>query len=106
MLFAIHCLDVPDSSIRQTYYDQHRTYLASAPLKILIAGPLLDETGTGPIGSLLVVEADNAEAAQSFAFGDPFAVNGVWETIRMYPFRKSIDNRRVPSRTDGNAGST
>ena len=79
--------------IRQTYYDEHRTYLASAPLKIQIAGPLLDDAGTDPIGSLLVIEADDAEAARSFASGDPFAVNGAWETIRIYPFKKSIDNR-------------
>ncbi|KAB1071662.1 hypothetical protein F6X51_19080 [Methylobacterium planeticum] len=65
-----------DPSIRRTYNDEHRTYLASAPWKMLIAGPLLDDAETRPIGRLLVVEVDDAAAARSFASGDPFAVNG------------------------------
>ncbi|MDP4003969.1 YciI family protein [Methylobacterium sp. NEAU K] len=93
MHFVIHCLDTADPSIRQTHYPAHRAYLAAAPLKILIAGPLLDEAGEAPIGSLLVIEAETMEAARAFASGDPFAVNGAWDSIRIYPFTKSVENR-------------
>ena len=93
MYIVIHCLDAADPSIRQAHYPAHRAYLAATPLKILIAGPLLDAAGEAPIGSLLVVEAETLEAAEVFASGDPFAVSGAWDSTRIHPFRMSIENR-------------
>ncbi|MCJ2116294.1 MULTISPECIES: YciI family protein [unclassified Methylobacterium] len=93
MHFVIHCIDTADPSIRQTHYPAHRAYLAAAPLKIVIAGPILDETGEVPIGSLLVIEAENWEVAQAFASSDPFAINGAWDSIQIHPFRISVENR-------------
>ena len=94
MHFVIHTVDVDDPSIRQTHYPEHRAYLASAPLDIVIAGPLLGEDGETPVGSLLVVEADNADAVWQFASGDPFAVHKAWRSIKVFPFRMSVDNRK------------
>ncbi|WP_238270283.1 YciI family protein [Methylobacterium cerastii] len=93
MHFAIHCLDVADRSVRQAHYPEHRAYLASSPIKILVAGPILDEDGETPIGSVLIVEAEDIEAARAFAKNDPFAVHGAWERIQVWPFKKSVDNR-------------
>lgn len=93
MHFAVQCLDVPDRTIRQAHYPEHRAYLASAASMVVIAGPILDEDGETPIGSVLVVEADDIGKAREFVEGDPFALNGAWEQIRIWPFRKSVDNR-------------
>ena len=40
MYFIIHCLDYPDAvSRRQSHFDAHRAYLATAPFRIVLAGP-------------------------------------------------------------------
>lgn len=92
MLYAIHCMDGGDPSIRQSQYPRHREYLASARIKILVAGPILSDEGE-PIGSLLIVDAENIEVARSFSANDPFAINGAWMSIQIYPYKMAIDGR-------------
>lgn len=92
MLYAIHCMDGGDPSIRQSHYPRHREYLASACIKILIAGPILSDEGE-PIGRLLIVDAENIESARRFSAKDPFAINGAWTSIQIFPYRMAIDGR-------------
>ncbi len=95
MHFAIYCLDKPDGlATRVALYDDHRAYLAStAPVSIVISGPLLAEDGETMIGSLFVVEADDRDAVEHFHRNDPFFLNGVWDTAQIRPFLKRVDNR-------------
>jgi uncharacterized protein len=94
MHFVIHCLDRPGAlSTRLDHYDRHKAYLASAPVDIVISGPLLDDDGATMIGSLLVVDADDRAAVDSFHRGDPFFDAGVWERVEIHPFHKRVDNR-------------
>lgn len=89
--YAIYCIDNPATpDARNQHYPKHREYLASAPLKIMTAGPLTDESGEKRIGSLLLVEAQSLKEARDFAEGDPFHVNQVWKQVSIHPYIKAI----------------
>ena len=49
--------------------------------KVILAGPLTDKTG-----SLIVVEAESLEEVQTFAQGDPYMINGVFQEVTVHPF--------------------
>jgi uncharacterized protein YciI len=87
MLFAITNLDKPDSlGLRTATREIHLGYLDSIVTQVLFAGPLLNAEGQS-IGSLLVVEAENAAAAEAFAAADPYAKAGLFESITIRPYR-------------------
>ncbi|GAO21481.1 YciI-like protein [Alicycliphilus sp. B1] len=93
MLFAIHCLDHPGAYPRRLeHYEAHGAYLAQAPVRVVLAGPLLDEIGSTRIGSLLIVEAASLQEAQAFSEGDPFRRLGVWASVRIHGYHIAIDN--------------
>jgi len=94
MLFVIHCLDHPGAYPRRLeHYEAHRAYLAQAPVKVVLAGPLLNEIGNTRLGSLLVVEAGSLQEAQTFSDGDPFRRLNVWASVRIHGYMVAIDNR-------------
>jgi uncharacterized protein YciI len=95
MHFAIHCLDKPDAlATRLANYDSHKAYLAAtAPVAIVVSGPLLADDGETMIGSLFVVEADDRDAVEHFHRNDPFFLTGVWDRVDIHPFLKRVDNR-------------
>jgi len=49
--------------------------------KIILAGPLTDQTG-----SLIVVEAESLEEVQTFAQEDPYALHGIFQELTIHPF--------------------
>lgn len=49
--------------------------------KIILAGPLADQTG-----SLIVVEAQSLEEVRAFANEDPYTIHGVFQEITIHPF--------------------
>ena len=94
MLFVIHCLDHSGAYPRRLeHYDAHRAYLAAAPVKLVLSGPLLDETGNTRIGSLLIVEAGSLQEVQAFSESDPFRRLDVWASVRIHAYIVAIDNR-------------
>ncbi|RQR35445.1 YciI family protein [Burkholderia sp. Bp9143] len=91
MHFVIYCLDDPATPhARERHYAAHRAYLASAPVPIVVAGPLMDVVGERRIGSMLLVDARDLAEAQAFAVNDPFHVNKVWKDVAVHPFIKAI----------------
>jgi uncharacterized protein YciI len=94
MHFVVHCLDHADAiETRLANYEAHKAYLASAPVNILISGPLLADDGGTMIGSMFLVEADDKAAVEDFNRNDPFSRAGVWERVQIHPFFKRVDNR-------------
>ena len=51
--------------------------------RVLHAGPLLDDDG-GPIGSVVLFEAADLEAARKVAAGDPYVTEGIFENWRVH----------------------
>lgn len=91
MLFAITCIDKPNSlDLRMANRPTHLEYLNSHLAQIIIAGPLLDDAGEKPVGSLLVMEFTDKDAAESFAAGDPYAKAGLFQSVSIRPYRKVL----------------
>ena len=63
--------------------------------RLLLAGPFpaIDSMDPGPAGysgSLIVAEFDSLETARSWADADPFVVAGVYASVTVKPFRKTL----------------
>lgn len=91
MHFAIVCLDKPDSAaLRADNRPAHLDYLKAHADQVVVAGPLLSDDAERPVGSLLVMEFADAEAAQDFARGDPCNKAGLFKTVSICPWRKVL----------------
>lgn len=56
-----------------------------------MAGPFLGPDGN-PNGSLLIVEAESADAARTMAEADPYNKAGLFSDIEVRPFRWTVNN--------------
>ena len=97
MLFAIHALDGEGGlQKRLEHGDAHRAHIAGASaygVKIVISGPLVKDNGETMIGSLIIIEAADREAAERFNANDPYRLAGVFEKVTISGFLKRQDNR-------------
>jgi uncharacterized protein YciI len=90
----ICCLDGPAQEQRRTEnYADHHAYLAEAGGGLIVAGPLLADDGSKPIGSLFLLEAASREAAETYIAADPFRARGVWGSVSVHRFDKRTDRR-------------
>ena len=91
MQFAIVCLDKPDHlPVRVENRPAHLEHLKAHEAQILIAGPLLSDDGQSPVGSLLVMDFADTEAARKFAEADPYAKAGLFKVVNICPYRKVL----------------
>lgn len=84
MKFVIIGFDGPDAQAkRKIHRPAHLARLEplNAQGRVILAGPLTDQTG-----SLIVIEAKSQEEAEQFAREDPYAVHGVFERVEVHPF--------------------
>ena len=87
MLFAIICTDKPGGlELRMATRPAHLEHLKAHERELVLVGPVLDAAGQ-PCGSLLVVEAADRAAAETFAAADPYARAGLFESVVIRPFR-------------------
>ena len=98
MLFALYCLDKPFSTaLRSVTRDAHLAYVAAAGEAIRVAGPLLSDDGEKMIGSLLILDMDDLEAARAWVAGDPYAKAGLFQIADIRPWRgRGIEPAPVP----------
>ena len=90
MHFVIYCKDKPGQpQLRPATRPAHIEYLGGFKDRILIAGPMLGADGE-PNGSLIVVDLENKAAADAFAANDPYAKAGVFQSVAITAWRKSI----------------
>ena len=88
-LYAIICKDKPGAlDTRLATRPVHLDYLNGSP-NLKLAGALLGDDGT-PIGSIIVVEAEDKAAAQAQADNDPFTAAGVFESVEVHAWRLAI----------------
>jgi uncharacterized protein len=94
MHFIIHCLDKPNSGeIRRSHFEAHKSYIAAAPIKVVISGPLVGTDNETPIGSCFLVEAASLDQVELLNRNDPFYKAGLWDHVSINGFLKRIDNR-------------
>ena len=89
MPFVILCLDKPDhQALRAEVRPDHLAYLERFADRFVFAGPLLDDAGTVPLGSLLVVDMPERSDVEALAAGDPYAKAGLFESVTIHPSRQ------------------
>ncbi len=98
MWYTIVAEDAPDSlKKRMAARPEHlaRLHLLQNEGKLLLAGPFpaIDSNDPGPAGfsgSLIVAEFDSLSAAKTWANADPFVKAGVYISVVVKPFRKTL----------------
>ena len=98
MWYAIIAEDAPDSlTLRQNARPAHLERLKALQDagRLLLAGPFpaIDNIDPGPVGytgSLIIAEFDCLEQARVWANNDPFVKNGVYLSVAVKPFRKTL----------------
>lgn len=89
-LFALLCADKPNSvDLRAVTRPTHLDYLNGLGGAVKVAGPLLGADGQ-PVGSLLIVEADDAAGAKALADADPYAKAGLFASVEVKPWRLGV----------------
>lgn len=87
--FAV-CTDKPDSvALRMATRPTHLEFLAEQASAFPIAGPFVNDAGD-PIGSMLVVQADDKAAAEALLARDPYAQAGLFASVDVHPWRWTI----------------
>lgn len=94
MLFAMICKDKPGHlEARMNNRPAHVEHLNALNAKgtLKFAGPFLDADGK-PCGSLVVVEADDLDAARALADADPYAKAGIFASVEVQPWNWVFNN--------------
>jgi hypothetical protein len=88
-LFALVCIDKPGAlELRMRTREAHFAYLRERG-GVRLGGPFLDASGH-MAGSLMIIEAEDQAAAESFAAGDPYAKAGLFERVEVRPWRVTL----------------
>jgi uncharacterized protein YciI len=88
--FAIHCIDKPDSAeLRAATRAAHLAHIGTLGDAVLVAGPLLRPDGRA-MGSLMIIEFDDRDAAVAFAAADPYHLAGLFESRSITNWHKVL----------------
>ena len=88
--FAIHCIDKPDSGdLRVATRPAHLAHINTMGAAILVAGPLLRPDGRA-MGSLLIIDFDDRDAAIAFSNADPYHQAGLFESRSVTNWHKVL----------------
>jgi uncharacterized protein len=98
MFYAIIAEDAPNSlEMRMNARPAHLARLTELQNqgKLVLAGPFpaidsVDPGSAGFSGSLIIAEFADLEAAKSWADADPFVSAGVYKSVVVKPFRKTL----------------
>ncbi len=92
MLYALICTDKPNSvDLRMKERPGHIDYLNGLGDRLKAAGPFTDEAGS-PIGSLVIVEANDRAGAEEVAKSDPYAKAGLFAGVEIRAWKWGLKN--------------
>jgi uncharacterized protein YciI len=80
------------AELRREHRAAHTNFRRSLGAKRLLSGPLLADDCTTPVGSLLILEADDLDAARALAASDPFVTLGALDLVELVPLEVRIVN--------------
>jgi uncharacterized protein YciI len=83
---------VPNATARRNaIVDAHRNHLMPKDdTNCLSRGPLTDATGEPWLGSAMVYEFPDREALDAFFRDEPYCVNGIYQVIDIYEWRRGL----------------
>lgn len=88
MPYAIIARDKPgQAALRAELRPAHLDHLARHAAKLLAAGPLLDEAGGTPRGSLIILDTEDRAEVEAFLAADPYTGGGLFESVTVAPWR-------------------
>lgn len=88
MLIAAYCLDADNMlETRMDVRPAHLEFLKGLGTRLKLAGPMLDEQGEKPVGSLVIIEADSLSHADQLLAGDPYQAAKLFKSIDLRPWR-------------------
>jgi uncharacterized protein YciI len=94
MPYAIQTIDKPDSAeVRTATRAAHLEYLTAHKDKLLAAGAVIDDDGTGGHGGILIVDTDDRAEAERFIAEDPFTKAGLFQSVTVVRWRKAFFNK-------------
>ena len=95
MPYAILTTDKPNSAeLRARVRDTHIEYLTANKHKLLAAGALINDDGSGGHGGILIVDTDDRKEAEAFIAADPFTKAGLFEKVTVTRWRKAYFNKQ------------
>jgi len=90
-LFLLLCTDKPDArDLRAATRAEHLAWIGGLGGQVKLAGPWLDDADSGPLGSLLIVEAEDAGAVRALAAEDPYARAELFAQTEVRPWRLAV----------------
>jgi uncharacterized protein YciI len=94
VIFALLCQDKPGHL--HTRLDTRSSHLKwldglNKQGKVRLAGPFLGEDGK-PTGSLILIEADDMDAAREIASADPYVSAGLFSNVEIKAFSWVVNN--------------
>jgi uncharacterized protein len=83
-LFVMYGLDCPRGvEIRKETRPAHLEWIAGLGDRVKVAGGMLAEDGATPVGSMLIVEADDLAGAKEMLSEDPYRAAKLWDRIEV-----------------------
>ena len=87
-LFAVICRDKPGAlQVRLDTRDAHLAHIRDSGI-VAMAGPLMEDGQM--CGSLVVLDADDLDAAQAWAAADPYKAAGLFDSVQVIEWKKVI----------------
>ena len=79
MLYLFIYTNKPDSAkLRKQFEQEHHAFRRGLGDKLKVAGPRFAGDEDQSVGSMVILEADNIEAAKKIVESDPYLVEGVF----------------------------
>lgn len=95
MPYAMQTIDKSNSAdLRAKVRDAHVQYLTVNLQKLLAAGALTADDGTGGHGGVIIVDTDDRKEAEAFIANDPFTKAGLFEKVTVTRWRKAYFNKQ------------
>jgi uncharacterized protein YciI len=91
--YVIITRDKPNSlERRNALRPEHVEYLARNRHRLLAAGAMTADDGTGGYGGVIIVDTDDRDEAEAFIRDDPFTQGGLFESVQVTRWRKAFFN--------------
>jgi uncharacterized protein YciI len=85
--FIVEYADLPGvEQARASNRAAHIAYRVGLGERMLMAGPLLDEAAN-PVGSLVLIEANDLAEAKTIATSDPYLSSSIFRLVSVRPYR-------------------
>ncbi len=91
MAFAIVTKDKPNSlQVRMDHRADHVAYLDATVDKLLAAGGLIEDDGSGGSGGVILLDVETRAEAEAFVANDPFTKAELFESVTITRWRKAF----------------